>query len=86
MFNCFVVPVQLAFAPEWMHNIGFILLNYLIDMLFLIDIFICFKTPYINKFGELETSSELMAKKYINSTFIVDLLATISLHDILQIF
>lgn len=84
IFNCFQVPMDVAFEPEVLQTIGFKVLNYMVDTIFLIDILIVFRTTFINEKGQEVTESYDIALNYLKSTFIVDLMATIPFDDILQ--
>lgn len=59
-----------------MESLTYLSINYVIDFMFFIDILINFRTAYMNEKGEEETRTLYMASEYIQSTFIIDLLAT----------
>jgi len=57
----------------------------MIDFIFFIDICVCFKTVYIDiKTGKEINDKYLIAKRYVKSTFIIDLLATVPFDTILK--
>lgn len=55
LFNCFYIPFEVAFIPPiiW----GFEVFNYLINLIFYIDILILFRTTYLTPQGEEVTDS-----------------------------
>ena len=53
MYNCFQVPLSISFDNEIIHSNFFLVLNSMVDFIFLVDIFICFRTIFID---EKETS------------------------------
>ena len=59
VYNCFAIPVQVAFNPPGMKNTGISILNSLIDFLFAVDIFVMFRTTYINS----DTGEEIFNSK-----------------------
>ena len=52
IFNCFTIPVQVAFEPKSMHGVNFNVANLIIDFFFLLDIFISFRIVYIDDMGD----------------------------------
>mmetsp|Transcript_14806 Transcript_14806/g.14397 ORF Transcript_14806/g.14397 Transcript_14806/m.14397 type:complete len:97 (-) Transcript_14806:1791-2081(-) len=48
IFNAFTIPVEIAFMPEIMETALFICINSLIDLFFLIDIFVNFRMSYFD--------------------------------------
>ena len=51
IYNCFQIPIEIAYEPPEMESTGFFVLNTIIDMCFLLDILIHFRTT----FYDLET-------------------------------
>lgn len=59
----------------------------LVDLIFWVDIGVCFRTAYVAKDGELITNSYAMAKHYMKDFFIIDLLSCLPgfpLSDIIE--
>lgn len=57
IFNCFFVPIQAAFdlngsSLEFVYSPAFIILNFVIDFLFFVDIVLNFRTVYLDERGE----------------------------------
>lgn len=83
IFNCFAIPFEIAFKPEFMEESWFLLLNYLIDLSFVADIIVAFKTT----FYDLETGDEIFnskrsAEMYLKTRFPIDLASTIPIDTI----
>lgn len=51
IFNCFCIPVQLAYSPKFMESSSFLLINTIVDFFFILDIFVSFRTTYIDNRG-----------------------------------
>jgi len=51
IFNCLSIPVDISFEPAYSTNIYVQILNFFIDFLFFIDIFINFNTSFYDKNG-----------------------------------
>ena len=84
VFNCFSIPLNVAFAPAFLSNKFFNVVNILIDITFFADILISFRTAIIDDLGnEIETPCEI-AKHYLMTTFIIDLLATVPIDVIIE--
>jgi len=87
IYNCFQIPFEIAFQPEIMDGAGFFALNSIIDLMFLLDIFVCFRTT----FYDLETGDEEFDAKrcgivYLKDRFTIDLLSTIPFDTIAYVF
>lgn len=60
-----------------MNGLFFNILNYVIDFIFICDIFVSFRTSYIDDKGEEVMDSLRIAKKYLKITFWLDFLSVI---------
>ena len=76
LFNCFSVPIKVCFDPPGMNNKFFEYVNFVIDSFFLLDIFISFRCVTYDDKGEEESGGWVMAKDYLKTTFLIDVLAT----------
>ena len=85
LLNIFSVPLKIAFEPPFLEAPVFVPVDFLIDFIFFLDILVCFRTVYLNDQGEWEQRSSKMAIKYIKTTFIVDLLATVPFDQLAKI-
>ena len=75
---CFVVPFDIAFQPLTMKSFGFKVFNHVIDAIYVVDIFLNFRTT-ISDFvtGDEITDSKEIAIQYLKGRFFIDLLAAI---------
>lgn len=48
LYNCFSVPVKVAFNPGTLDNVGYRIFDILIDLCFFIDILVGFRTTFFN--------------------------------------
>jgi CRP-like cAMP-binding protein len=87
IWNWFVIPVEVAFEPDAFKNPTFIVVNSLIDLCFAVDIFVVFRTTYIDRYtgGEVLDGKKI-AINYLLGRFWIDLLATIPFDTIALIF
>lgn len=86
LFNCFFVPVKVAFEPKELDTKGYNYSNYVIDFFFFLDILVCFRTIIYDKMGQEISDSYLIAKEYLQTTFIIDFLATFPFDVVLEFF
>ena len=85
-WNALALPIELAYEPEWASSSGNAIINALIDLLFLIDIIVVFRTTTIGENGEIVTDQKSIAIKYLKGSFTIDLLSTIPLDSMAGIF
>jgi hypothetical protein len=77
-FNCFQVPYNMAFSDVEDENIYYDILNGLIDVFFIADIFVNFRTSIVDDItGDETLNTRTIAWQYIKSRFWIDLLASI---------
>ena len=79
-----VTPLEVTYGEPssdgWKH------MGRLVDVIFWVDIVICFRTAYIQKDGELVTDSWKMAKHYMKDFFIIDLMSCLPGFPLSDIF
>lgn len=85
LFNCFSVPLAVAFQPTTFEANAFVIINFIIDFCFFCDIIVTFRTSFIDDQGNEETRYMFIASNYLRSTFIIDFLATVPFDTILQL-
>ena len=77
LYECIMTPLQISFGLQFLDSetINYIeKIEYGIAAIFFLDIIICFFSAYINdKTGEHVTSLKLIAKKYLQFYFWIDL-------------
>ena len=75
LFACLVTPCRIAFVevetPQW--NV----INYIVDFMFLIDIFVVFNSAYYDEDFNLVTSRKIIACQYLTGWFFIDLFAIV---------
>ena len=83
VWNAFQIPINVAFPGSFFDSTYFLILNFFIDIGFLLDIIVNFRTTFLNKKTQEEVSnSYLIAVEYLKTRFTVDLLATIPFDNI----
>ena len=76
LYNSWYIPMELSFAYLTENkSAGHCAVDYAIDLCFLFDVVVNFRTTYYNGVNELVLDRKVIAKKYIASWFAVDLLA-----------
>ena len=84
LWNCFTLPVEIAFQPAAFTFLGFKIFDFLIDSAFGVDIVLNFRTTIINDIVTEETiDPKKIARSYLKGRFIIDLLATLPFEDII---
>jgi hypothetical protein len=84
IWNCFIIPVDIAFQPPALEGLMAVTINSIIDVIFGIDIVLNFRTSYIIE----ATGAELLqpskiALHYLKGRFFIDLFATVPFDSIL---
>jgi len=76
---CFVIPLQ--FAQDGEHYQVF---NTVIDAIFLVDVVVCFRTPYFTQQGRLMMNTGAIASNYLKTWFAIDVLAVFPFKEIVS--
>jgi len=88
IYNCVMIPMNVAFTntQEFTNSLEFMLLERCIDILFGIDIFLNFRTTFVNQKTNIEIVDPMrIAKNYINSVrFPFDILASVPFDILIQ--
>lgn len=80
IWNWFSIPFQAAFDPPVLRELWIELINSLIDIIFMFDVAIWFRTTFVNsKTGEEEYDTKKIAKNYFYGRFWIDILASLPL-------
>ncbi|KAK3241367.1 hypothetical protein CYMTET_48858 [Cymbomonas tetramitiformis] len=74
VYNCVVIPLQMAFLIEALdvQNV----MDTIIDSLFIVDIFINFRTALMDEYGEFVVDKTIIAHEYFNTWFPLDFVAS----------
>lgn len=87
IFNCFTVPLEVSFEPESMKTVPFTIVNYIVDVGFMLDLIINFRTTFIHpKTGNEVVSTKEIAVAYLKGRFWIDLLAILPFDNIGELF
>lgn len=73
IFTCMITPYRIAFVDE--DDLTWVVINYVVDGLFLIDMILCFLTAFYTDEFELVEDRWVIAKTYMVGWFIIDFLA-----------
>ena len=87
LYNCLSIPYEVCYGAAFTESVGLDVFEYSIDVLFILDILINFRTTYVNtKTGVEVTSGFKIALKYIfYGWFWVDLGASLPLELIVVV-
>ena len=78
VWNCITIPMIVAFPESFFTHLSFTIFDWVVDVIFLLDIIVNFRTTYLNtKTGDEVINGWMIARNYLKTRFIVDLLATI---------
>lgn len=78
--NCFQIPYNVAFSDIEDSNVFMDIFNGMIDFLFMLDVFVNFRTSYVHEAtGEEVKDTKKIAMKYLKGRFWVDMLASVPL-------
>lgn len=78
IYNSVMTPFNIAFQNDFGENIDSHVIDWIINFIFLIDIFINFRTTFMNRFGVEIYNPILIAKNYIyGPRFWIDLVSSI---------
>lgn len=87
IYNCFSIPFEIAFEPPVMDSASFFVVNTLIDLLFLADIFVAFRTTFYDlETGDEEFNAKKTGEAYLKSRFTIDLVSTVPVDNIVYLF
>jgi hypothetical protein len=85
-WNCFSIPYSVTFQNNSGRNVWSDIFNILIDIFFIMDIAINFRTSYLDPtLGHEVSDPKKIAKQYLKGRFWIDLLASISFDIILSV-
>lgn len=73
-WNVFLIPLNLAFDMESTFTS---IMDSIVDMCFILDIFVTFRTTYLDDNFDEVMNSKLIAIKYLKGRFIIDLMSAI---------
>ena len=79
IYNSFAIPYDIAFKPPLFETLFMGIFNFTIDMLFMADIAVSFRTTFVNtKTGDEIWDPKMISKRYVlGGRFFIDLLSSI---------
>ena len=87
VYNCVFLPIEISIMPFMKNNSYFQIANNVIDVIFLLDLIINFRTTFVNSMtGDEIFCSSAIAVNYLSGKFLVDLISTIPFDIILKLF
>ncbi|EDV20269.1 uncharacterized protein TRIADDRAFT_51027 [Trichoplax adhaerens] len=89
-YTAIFVPFELAFNRDYRKEIGFLIMDCIVDVIFLSDVVINFRTTYVDGTGHIVSHPPLIVRNYITGWFVIDLLAALpyeifTLGDVLRL-
>lgn len=84
VYTSLVTPFFIAFDPPWGSHISFTFVDWIVNIVFIVDIGVNFRTTHINtKTGNEVYDSKIIAKKYVlGGKFWIDLISSIPFDNI----
>jgi CRP-like cAMP-binding protein len=77
-WNCWYNPYTVAYEPEWAEHTANLIVNTIIDIIFIVDLFLNFRTTFhSSSTGDEIFDTRLIAKNYLVGRFWIDLLSCI---------
>ena len=85
-WNCILIPIGVAFSPAWNNSDAMFIVNALIDIAFLLDIFVNFRTTFLNAgSGEEVSNPKRICINYIKLRFWIDVITTIPFDTVFEL-
>ena len=81
MYNSVTIPMQIFYGengPSIINSETIMLTDSLVDLIFLIDVIITFRTTYLDTaLGREETNTHMIAKSYLRGSFAIDFASSV---------
>lgn len=86
-FSVITIPLNIAFKPPALQSNGFSVINAIVDLFYLIDILVTFRTTYMDLVQAVPVlDSAKIAERYIKSgNFFIDIVSSIPWDSILNL-
>ena len=86
VYNSFTIPLQVMFHPHSMDHPVYILVDLIINIVFICDMLVNFRTTFIDEeSGEEVTDLKEIAVNYLKSRFKIDVIGVLPWDDIARI-
>ena len=79
-----MVPYNVSFKTK-QNNLAWLVLDSVVDVIFLIDIVLNFHTTFVGPAGEVISDAKLIRMNYLRTWFVIDLLSCLP-YDIINAF
>ncbi|XP_059211878.1 potassium voltage-gated channel subfamily H member 5-like [Centropristis striata] len=83
-YTAIMVPYNVSFKTK-QNNLAWLVLDSVVDIIFLIDIVLNFHTTFVGPAGEVVSDAKLIRMNYLKTWFIIDLLSCLP-YDIINAF
>ena len=83
LISCFTTPFNIAFYKDNIDHLGYKWFIYGIDILFLVDMVLCFNAAFENETFKVVDKRKEIAKNYLKGWFLIDAIAIIPFNLIL---
>lgn len=78
LYSSITIPLGISFQEPFLDQVGIVIFDSFVDLIFFVDLFVNFRTTYLDKeTGEEIYDTKMIARKYLTGRFIIDLLSTI---------
>ena len=85
-YNCFQIPLEVAFDPDTFQMKSLKTLSVIIDLVFLLDMLVAFRTTYIDTRSGIEiTDTKEIRINYLKGQFTIDFLATMPFDSVAEL-
>ena len=82
IYLALLVPFRIGFDQDTNPWEFFFILDMFVDVYFIVDIYLSFKTAYVTDDGDLQYSPGMIAKHYVHTWFIIDVLGCLPVNYI----
>lgn len=76
-YTAIFVPFELAFNRDNRKEVGFLVMDCIVDVIFLTDVIVNFRTTYVDNTGHVVSHPPSIVRNYITGWFVIDLLAAL---------
>ena len=83
-YTAIMVPYNVSFKTK-QNNLAWLVLDSVVDVIFLIDIVLNFHTTFVGPAGEVISDAKLIRMNYLRTWFVIDLLSCLP-YDIINAF
>ena len=84
LISCFTTPISLAFPKLEDYNEGYSLLQNILDLIFMVEIFINFRYAFEDETYQIHDDSKDIAATYIKGWFLIDVVSIFPIDVIMK--